>query len=241
MNGLDLRKLRKKFGFSRNNFARYIDISVHTLDSWEGGKRNIPNIKAELIKMKLDKYAPVSLKIINDTFVDTTKPEDKITNNEDLFVKDIYVVPVKKRKLLEGSYFADEVITKLKNEKITLKEPSSNESKWFKIEIEGISMDDSTKGFDGSKFSLLEGDWAYCRTIPRTNWRDKLHLNKVEIFCLFHNTRGIIFNKLKSYNVETGDLTLTSLNPDKEQFPDIKINVGECSYIFNIIKVLSVF
>lgn len=251
MKGLELRELRKKFGLSRINFAGLIDISVHTLDAWEGGKRNIPNTKAELIRLKLSNYSPMSIKIIDGKLVDTRsvikepeieyKPEGKIVNVEDLPVKDVYIVPIKGRGGLESSYFADEVITKLKKEKLTIKKPSSNGSKWFKIEVEGISMDDSTNEFDGSKYSLCEGDWAYCRSIPRVNWRNKLHLNKVKVFCFFHNTRGIIFKKVKSHNIETGDLTLTSLNKDKKQFPDFKINVGECTYICNVIKVLSEF
>ena len=53
MKGLELRALRKKFGLSRIKFAEFINISVHTLDSWEGGKRNIPDTKADLIKLKL--------------------------------------------------------------------------------------------------------------------------------------------------------------------------------------------
>ncbi len=102
-------------------------------------------------------------------------------------------------------------------------------------------MDDSTNEFEGSKYSLSEGDWAYCRSIPKINWRDKLHINKVKIFCFFHNTRGIIFKKIKEHNYETGELLLSSLNSDKERFPDFKINVAECSYICNVIKVLSDF
>jgi len=49
MNRFELRNLRKKLGLSRQKFADRLEISIHTLDSWETGKRNIPKTKAALI------------------------------------------------------------------------------------------------------------------------------------------------------------------------------------------------
>lgn len=226
-------ELSKNLGFSKGVVSEYLNNKKRVSQNFIEELENYYEINyLEFLKSSQNE--------LNEPQIEY-KPEGKIVNIEDLPVKDVYIVPIKGRGGLESSYFADEVITKLKKEKLTIKKPSSNGSKWFKIEVEGISMDDSTNEFDGSKYSLCEGDWAYCRSIPRVNWRNKLHLNKVKVFCFFHNTRGIIFKKVKSHNVETGDLILTSLNQDKKQFPDFKINVGECTYICNVIKVLSEF
>ena len=213
------------------------------------GDVSISRKLAEIINSKFPKYSVSFLLTGEGSMLKSEvneeppeyKPEGKIINEKELPVKYVHIVPIKGRGGLESSYFADEVITKLEKEKLTIKKPSSNGSKWFKIEVEGVSMDDSTSEYDGSKYSLCEGDWAYCRSIPRINWRDKLHLNKVRVFCFFHNSRGIIFKKVKTHNIETGELVLTSLNQDKKQFPDFKVNVGECTYICNVIKVLSEF
>lgn len=169
------------------------------------------------------------------------KPEGKIIDVRELPVKDVYVIPIKGKGGFENAYYDDLALKELEIEKLTIKKPSSNGSKWFKIEVDGVSMDDSTEDFEGSKFSLCEGDWTYCRSIPKIHWKNKLHFNSVKVFCFFHNTRGIIFKKVKSHNVENGELILTSLNKDKKQFPDFTINVAECSYICNVIKVLSEF
>lgn len=169
------------------------------------------------------------------------KSEGKLIDDAFLPSKEVYIIPIKGRAGLEQVYYDDMALSKLETEELTIKYPSSNGSKWFKIEVEGVSMDDSTNDFDGSKYSLSEGDWAYCRSIPKIHWRNKLHTNKVRIFCFFHNTRGIIFKKIKDHDIETGELILASLNPDKNEFPDFKINVAECSYICNVIKVLSDF
>lgn len=49
MNRIELRNFRKKLGLSRQKFADKLEISIHTLDSWETGKRNIPKTKVKLI------------------------------------------------------------------------------------------------------------------------------------------------------------------------------------------------
>tara|TARA_Y100000296_G_C5113890_1_gene226652 strand:+ start:129 stop:878 length:750 start_codon:yes stop_codon:yes gene_type:complete len=172
---------------------------------------------------------------------ETYKPEGKIIDDKELPEKEVFVIPIKGRGGLENAFYDDLAINELETEKLSIKYPSSKGSKWFKIEVEGVSMDDSTSDSDGSKYSLAEGDWAYCRSIPKMHWKNKLHINTTKVFCFFHNTRGILFKKVKSHNIETGELVLTSLNADKENFPDFTINVGECSYICNVIKVLTDF
>lgn len=163
------------------------------------------------------------------------KSEGRIIKKEDLPSKEVYVIPIKGRGGLENAMFDEVMFKDLKTEKLTIKQPASNGSKYFKIEVEGISMD------DGSKRSLSEGDWAYCRSIGKQYWKSKFHTHKYDIFCFFHNERGIIFKKIKEQNLETGELLLCSLHEDKKRFPDFTIKVSECSYICNVIKVLSEF
>ncbi|UAB85719.1 hypothetical protein INR75_06815 [Zunongwangia sp. SCSIO 43204] len=169
------------------------------------------------------------------------QPEGKIIDDSDKPEKEVIVIPVKGRGGLENAFYDDLALKKMETEKLSIKYPSSNGSKWFKIEVEGVSMDDSTADFEGSKYSLVEGDWVYCRSIPKIHWRNKLHIESVKVFCFFHNTRGIIFKKVRSHNTETGELELYSLNKDKKRFPDFKINVSECSYICNVLRVMSDF
>ncbi len=178
---------------------------------------------------------------MNNELKQQYKPEGKVIDVNELPEKSVLVIPIKGRGGLENAYYDDLLLNELKVEKLSIKKASSNGSKWFKIEVEGISMDDSTNDFDGSKYSLCEGDWAYCRSIPKIHWKNKLHFTSVKVFCFFHNTRGIIFKKVKTHNPETGVLLLTSINKDKKIFPDFEINVAECSYICNVLKVLSEF
>lgn len=130
--------------------------------------------------------------------------EGKIINDNKLPKKKVHIVPIKGRGGLENAYYDVLAINELEVEDLTIKKESSKGSKWFKIEVEGVSMDDSTEDFEGSKYSLCEGDWAYVRSVPKIHWRNKLHFNSVKAFCFFHNVRGILFKKVKSHNTENG-------------------------------------
>ncbi len=171
----------------------------------------------------------------------TYRPEGKIINPHDFHKKDVYIIPVKGRGGLHNAFYDDLMLNELEIEKLSLKTHEPNGSVWFKIEVEGISMDDSTSEYDGSKYSLCEGDWVYCCSIPKSEWRCNLHFNKKKTYCFFHNIRGIIFKKVAYHNTETGELTLQSLNKDKESFPNFNINIAECSFICNIKKVITEF
>ena len=61
MNRFELRNFRKKLGLSRQKFADRLEISIHTLDSWETGKRNIPKTKVTLIYNVFNNAARMAL------------------------------------------------------------------------------------------------------------------------------------------------------------------------------------
>lgn len=105
-----------------------------------------------------------------------------------------------------------------------------DEGETVKIEILSDSMNDGTR----KSFSI--GDQAFCSVIPTNSIFSRESLNK--IFCFFHRTKGIIFKKIKSYNIDTGEILLTSLNSDKKKFPDFIIYIEDCNHILKINKIL---
>ncbi len=149
-----------------------------------------------------------------------------------LYQKEVVIIPVSGRAGLYNSYYSDEFIDKeLDTEIIESKDPISNYSKYFKIEVDGVSMD------DGTRRGVSEGDWIVARSLERSLWRSKLHTHKYKIWVFFHNERGILIKAIKDQNEETGELILESFNSDKERFPDIKIKLSECSYVCNVVRV----
>lgn len=158
------------------------------------------------------------------------KSDGKVLEN--LHEKITYVIPVKGRAGLYNSFYSDQFMeTNLETEILHSKEEVSKYSKYFKIEVEGVSMD------DGTRKGLCEGDWIYVRSVQRELWKSKLHTHDWGIWVFFHNERGILIKSIKEQNVETGELILESLNPDKKKFPDIKIKVSECTFVCNVVRV----
>lgn len=239
MNGIELREKRKEFGLTRVALAKLLGVSKTTIYNYENGGK-IPDAKIPLLNDVFNRAKIGQLSILNEIPVQY-RPEGKILNENNMPTKSVIIIPIKGRGGLENAYYDKLYMEKLKKETRIVRKQSPEGSEWFKIEVEGISMDDSTKDFEGSKYSLCEGDWTYCRSIPGIHWRNKLHFNSVKVFCFFHNTGGIIFKKIKSHNLENGELLLCSLNKDKKKFPDFTINVAECSYILNVVEVLTDF
>lgn len=157
----------------------------------------------------------------------------KVVNIEELNPVKAFIIPIKGRAGLQSNYYAEVMINDLEVEEGGILTNEKKFGTYFKIEVEGDSM------YDGTDGGLKHGDWAYCRSVPKHYWRDKLHIHKYRIWCFFHNERGIIFKHVESHNPETGELVLSSFNPDKKEYPNFKINIGECSYVCNVVKKLS--
>lgn len=233
MKTLNIKEIRSELGYTQKKFAEVIGVTVGAVQLWESEKTK-PKLKYALKILELKKS--LNTDIVKEDEIEY-ESEGKILNDDSLFTKQVTIIPVKGRGGLENAFYDRLYLNNMKKEELLLKEKSSEGSEWFKIEVEGVSMDDSTADFEGSKYSLVEGDWAYCRSIQKMHWRNKLHFNSVKVFCFFHNTRGIIFKKVIDHNTETGVLLLSSINPDKAQFPDFEINISECSYVLNVIEV----
>ena len=90
--------------------------------------------------------------------------------------------------------------------------------------------------YDGTDEGLKEGDWAYCRSLERRHWQERLHTHNWKNWCFFHGERGIIFKCIESYNIETGEIHLYSRNPDKKEYPNFTIKISECTYICNVVE-----
>ena len=97
MSDFNLKEFRRLNKLGRLEFAEKLGISVHTLDSWELGKRNIPQSK---------------IKLINELF----KYHINLSNNEDLnYNQDV-------ESLKDEILILKEQISFLKEENFYLKE-----------------------------------------------------------------------------------------------------------------------
>ncbi len=105
----------------------------------------------------------------------------------------------------------------------------NNEPKgtYLAFEVKGDSMDDR------SYESILDGDILYCRRLKESLWEYKLHFNSWD-FVIVHKTDGILVKRITSHSVNTGDITLHSLN---SLYEDKIINIKDVAQIFNVVEV----
>ena len=103
--------------------------------------------------------------------------------------------------------------------------------KYLVFEVKGDSMDDGT--YD----SYFEGDLLLCREVGMHLWVDsKLHFNKWD-FVIVHE-EGVLIKRIIDHNVENHTITIHSLNPDKERFPDRVIDLCEVRQILNVVSMM---
>ncbi|MAX81717.1 MAG: peptidase S24 [Crocinitomicaceae bacterium] len=95
------------------------------------------------------------------------------------------------------------------------------------FEVKGDSMD------NGQDDGYIEGDVILCRNVKQEYWKSKLHINKWD-FVIVHKTDGILVKRITKHNVDTGDITLHSLN---DYYDDITVNLMDIDRIFNIIEL----
>jgi hypothetical protein len=166
----------------------------------------------------------------------TTENPSKLTEGKKLYYTDCKVIPCELLDALKETTYNEVNLQNLKSERITLIKQSAG--KWFKIEIKGASMS-SNANTSNLKENLCDGSWAYCKTIAKSNWKNKLtKLAKVQPCCFFHNTKGILVRNVAHFDAAEEKLTLQCNHPNKESYPDIEIRLEDCSVICEVVKVL---
>ncbi|MBE8712568.1 hypothetical protein [Sphingobacterium hungaricum] len=103
--------------------------------------------------------------------------------------------------------------------------------KYMGFEISGDSMDNGD-----IKEAMPHGTIATGREVKRELWNSKLHNHQWPNWIFVHKTEGIIAKQIANQCLESGILTLKSLNPDKKRYPDFEINIDDLVQIYNVVK-----
>lgn len=83
--------------------------------------------------------------------------------------------------------------------------------------------------------AIPNGAIVLARELKREAWRSKLHNHTWPNWIFVHRHEGIICKQIAHQDVQNGVLTLRSLNPDKDKYPDITVNMDELEQIYNVI------
>lgn len=92
----------------------------------------------------------------------------------------------------------------------------------------GDSMDNGLKG------CLSDGDIVTGRLIQRHLWKDRLHIKYNKFFIIHHNN-GLIVKSIIDHDVEKSTITIHSLNPDRESYPDETLSLNDVKELYNVI------
>lgn len=95
------------------------------------------------------------------------------------------------------------------------------------FEVKGDSMECE------SEESIPEGSILLCRNVRKEYWKNKLHIHKWD-FVIVHNTDGILVKRIINHDVESGIITIHSLN---EFYEDRQLHLKDVQQIFNIVEV----
>lgn len=122
-------------------------------------------------------------------------------------------------------------------ESISIDVYKQHKGHYLAFEVNGDSM--TTLEPELFKQSIFDGSIAIGRELSRHLWQYKLHMHNYDAWVIVHKTEGILTKQIIDHDVDNGYITIHSLNPDKEQYPDEKLFLDDIEQIFNIVQVVS--
>jgi phage repressor protein C with HTH and peptisase S24 domain len=105
---------------------------------------------------------------------------------------------------------------------------------YLAFEVRGDSM--TTLEPEFFRRSIFDGVKVVGRELARHQWAYKLHTHNYDAWVIVHKTEGILIKQITNHDVEKGVITIHSLNPDKNQYPDQDLYLDDVEQIFNVVK-----
>lgn len=210
----DIKLFRKENKLTQIQLAAYLGVTQAFISQLEKGDRPIPN--EYIIKIQAE-----GLYKIPQTF--SGKNEVALVENPN-----IVMVPLVSQYAYAGYLcgFSDtEYIETLP--KVPMFTDHQTKGNYMVFEVRGDSMEED------SKEGIFEGDRLYCRSIKMDLWNYKLHIKQWD-FVIVHRTEGILIKRIIDHDVDTGDITIHSLNPN---YPDKVLNLKDVAQLFNVIEI----
>lgn len=145
------------------------------------------------------------------------EPSSRVINDDDLVDAIEYKVPWKGQAGMASKFYPEEMIEQL--QKTVVKVKPEYRGVFYRIEVDGNSMPPK----------IQPGDWLRCEEISSLFWLEKNFFKKEKIYCIWHNSRGIIFKRL--IYKELGEIWCSSDNEDKLEFPDFPLEIEKVNKI----------
>lgn len=103
------------------------------------------------------------------------------------------------------------------------------------FEVLGDSME-NWESEEMARESIPNGSIVTGRNIPKHYWTSKLHTHRYKDYVIVSKD-GILTKRVSNHDVTNGIITLHSLNPNKELYPDREMHLQDVFQIFNVVNV----
>lgn len=232
---LKIKELRNKKNESQTDLAKVVGVSLRTIQNYESGKVAVPYKNLEVIAQHYgvtvayffteeQEYASRENRVS-----EPAKPQyDAIWTDYETFM----VVPLVGKRVQAGflsNWDTDRDGFEDVLPKVPWEVDKQYKGRYLTFEVTGESMESEEDPYD----SLFEGDLILCREVQRHLWKGGLHIHKWD-FVLAHQWKGLLVKRIVAQNLETGELTLRSLNT---RYPDQKVFMDDLIAVFNVIDV----
>lgn len=141
-------------------------------------------------------------------------------------VIEVVKIPLKAHASYVESYFDERINDDFEKVKFDVDHVGSGHYQCF--ETDGDSMDSEKTGLG---IDIPDGSVLLAREIKRELW---YNLHRTDLGQIYITKKGIWHKDFKSYDMGTGEITLSSRN---KKHKDFKVSINDIYQIFNVIKI----
>ncbi|QBQ41184.1 hypothetical protein E2P86_08450 [Sphingobacterium psychroaquaticum] len=233
-NGISVIEAAKKLGVARNTVYQYFRTDNLTREVVINIVTKLDTTEEEVFGSS-DNKSPVkrinqNARDLGDVTIYEEDGDNKFTEiSPGRYRMGVDLVPVYAQAGYLTGYADKEYIEELPKHYITV--DKFVRGKYMAFEISGDSMDNGD-----IREAMPHGTIATGREVKRELWTSKLHNHQWPNWILIHKTEGIVAKQIANQCLDTGTITLRSLNPDKDRYPDFDVQIDDLVQIFNVVK-----
>jgi transcriptional regulator with XRE-family HTH domain len=240
VNGHELKELREKLGLTQAQLHEKSGVPQSTISRLEKDGdiiKKVETLNALEMALLSNQHNPrieaKPLRLADPYGLDATN--EKIYKlPDDSLIMQVPIIPYK----AWGSYLRGHSDPEFYDGLQTMPVPvdSAHKGTYLIFEVGGESMVNP-----GSRKSIWPGEKIIGRDLRREHWKYKLHINSTDAWIIVHKERGIVIKEIIAHDVDSGNITLHSWNPDKTQHADYVVSLDDIEQIFNVVDPFNRF
>lgn len=234
--GLYIKSILKERGVSQEELASHLGMTRVTLGN-RLKNEVYPNTDEKVRIMEFLKMTPSEIASLNSMggnavdigSIDDDQVSELVEISPGRYRMKVELVPIYAQAGYLTDYCDEQFLEDLPVHYFTTDQPAKGKYRAF--EVYGESMDNGD-----IKEAIPSGIIVVGREVDRKYWTSKLHSHKWKNWVFVHKTEGIVVKQIADQDLVTGDVTLRSLNTDKNKYPDFTINLDDVKQIYNVVK-----